>query len=82
MLISKKHSTLEKTRSLQVSPAIMTVPFKYMAGSTPLKLQYNLNRNICQIHCICKIHGCTQPAFTCSKLTIETLEQGVKYVQS
>ena len=24
----------------------------------------------------------TQPAFTCSKLTIETLGQGVKYVQS
>ena len=24
----------------------------------------------------------TQPAFTCSKLTIETLEQGVNYVQS
>ena len=24
----------------------------------------------------------TQPAFTCSKLTIETVEQGVKYVQS
>ena len=24
----------------------------------------------------------TQPAFTCSKLIIETLEQGVKYVQS
>ena len=23
-----------------------------------------------------------QPAFTCSKLTIEALEQGVKYVQS
>ena len=23
----------------------------------------------------------TKPAFTCSKLTIETLEQGVKYVQ-
>ena len=23
-----------------------------------------------------------QPAFTCSKSTIETLEQGVKYVQS
>ena len=23
-----------------------------------------------------------QPAITCSKLTIETLEQGVKYVQS
>ena len=26
--------------------------------------------------------GPSQPAFTCSKLTIETLEQGVKYVQS
>ena len=24
----------------------------------------------------------TQPAFTCLKLTIETLEQGVEYVQS
>ena len=24
----------------------------------------------------------TQPVFTCSKLTTETLEQGVKYVQS
>ena len=24
----------------------------------------------------------TQPAITCSKLTIKTLEQGVKYVQS
>ena len=24
----------------------------------------------------------TQPAIPCSKLTIETLEQGVKYVQS
>ena len=24
----------------------------------------------------------TQPVFTCSKLTIETLEHGVKYVQS
>ena len=27
------------------------------------------------------IYG-SQPAITCSKLTIETLEQGVKYVQS
>ena len=24
----------------------------------------------------------TQPAIACSKLTIETLEQGVKYIQS
>ena len=26
--------------------------------------------------------GISQPTITCSKLTIETLEQGVKYVQS
>ena len=26
--------------------------------------------------------GPSQPAITCSKLTIETLERGVKYVQS
>ena len=24
----------------------------------------------------------TQPVFTCSKVTIKTLEQGVKYIQS
>ena len=28
------------------------------------------------------VKALTQPAFTCSKLTIETLEQVVKYVQS
>ena len=31
---------------------IMTVSFKYMAASALLILQYALNRNICQIHCI------------------------------
>ena len=29
-----------------------------------------------------KMFALPQLAFTCSKLTIETLEQGVKYVQS
>ena len=29
-----------------------------------------------------KVRGIPQPAIACSKLTIETLEQGVKYVQS
>ena len=28
------------------------------------------------------IYERTQPVFTCSKLTVDTLEQGVKYVQS
>ena len=31
---------------------------------------------------IFSIKANTQPAFTCSKLTIETVEQDVKYVQS
>ena len=30
----------------------------------------------------CIVEGSSQPAFICSKLTIETLKQGVKYVQS
>ena len=38
---------------------IMTLPLKWMASSAPLKQEYALNRSICQIHCICKIHGCT-----------------------
>ena len=29
-----------------------------------------------------KFESTAQPAITCSKLTIETLEQGVKYVQN
>ena len=52
MLISKKGSTLENTRSVQVASEIMVVPLKCMAACAPLKLQYALNRNICQIHCI------------------------------
>ena len=31
-------------------PEVITVSFKYMAASALLKLQYPLNRNICQIH--------------------------------
>ena len=31
---------------------------------------------------LCLLNESSQPAFTCSNLTIETLEQGVKNVQS
>ena len=34
------------------------------------------------IFCLKVTRKTSQPAITCSKLTIETLEQGVKYVQS
>ena len=59
MLVPKKHTTLEKARSLydHWPPEIMMVPSKCMDASALLKLQYALNRNICQIHCIYTI-GC------------------------
>ena len=51
-----------------------------------INLQFNLStilkKRIIISHVLsCEFHD-TQPAITCSKLTIETLEQGVKYVQS
>ena len=39
-------------------------------------------RSLSRYNKICPEWVATQPAITCSKLTIETLEQGVKYVQS
>ena len=36
----------------------MMVSFKYMAANAVLKLQYALNRNICQIHYMETIHCC------------------------
>ena len=39
-------------------------------------------RRLLRSNLVYKEEKSTQPAFTCSKLTIETLEQGVKYVQS
>ena len=36
----------------KLPPEIMTVLLKCFAVNAPLNLQYALNRNICQIHCI------------------------------
>ena len=48
-----------------------------------LKLHLNkLFKIINQIKQNCLHDEPPQPVFTCSKLTIETLEQGVKHVQS
>ena len=38
--------------------------------------------SLAHIYCIQKLIDSSQPAFACSKLTIEALEQGVKYVES
>ena len=35
---------------------IMMILLKRMAASAPFKLQYALNRNVCQIHCLYTTH--------------------------
>ena len=46
------------------------------------RLEYHRTRHAWQLFLSTGLCQLTQPAITCSKLTIETLEQGVKYVQS
>ena len=41
-----------------------------------------VSRGINYCHSFLRSQHLTQPAFTCSKLTLETLEQGVKIVRS
>ena len=48
VLISKKDSTLENTRSLQVASLNNSATTQMYGACAPLKLQYDLNRNICQ----------------------------------
>ena len=54
----------------------ISVNFLSSNGIVTGRVKFSKSNNCEQILVI------TQPAFTCSKLTIETLEQGVKYVQS
>ena len=68
VLISKKDSTLCKWL-----PEIMAVPLKCIAACAPLKLQYALSRNICQIHCIYTIHGCN----CCSEISTVSIKEWI-----
>ena len=43
--------------------------------------QFKVNLGKCHL-IVCKKTDVIPSTFTCSKLTVETLEQGVKYVQS
>ena len=52
-------------------PEIMTVTLKCMTVSGPLKSQYVLNRNICQIHCVYTTHGCN----CCSKIKTVSINE-------
>ena len=51
-LFQKNKVPLKIIHHCKWPPEIMMVPFKYMAASAFLKLQYALNKNICQIHCM------------------------------
>ena len=52
----------------------------YMFHITSIKCEYKAETQISTFSLFSIIS--TQPAFTCSNLTIETLKQGVKYMQS
>ena len=43
---------------------------------------FDPNPNNPKLNELIENHELSQPVFTCLKLTIKTLEQGVKYVQS
>ena len=47
-----------------------------------LKEEYLIRRKIISKEIVYMKNQCSQPVFTYSKLTIDTLEQGVKYVRS
>ena len=56
--------------------------FVYLMSDFPLRVLYYEQEKHLRRYCLAGTSYVSQPAFTCSKLTIETLEQGVKYVQS
>ena len=73
---------ISKTFNKSLYPQSMNNPPKCeKSHERTLEIQKFL-KNISRISLICNIKIISQPATTCLKLTIETLEQGMKYVQS
>ena len=60
---------------VQVSHSNRAWIFRFMEDCKPPKLLEATKRQVA-------LRNQSQSAFTCAKLTIETLEKGVKYVQS
>ena len=71
-------NSINKQSHKQVNKQVKANQISLNAGKTELVF-FTSPKN--QLDCDLKIK-LTQPTFTCSMLTIETLEQGVKYVQS
>ena len=61
----------------------LLIALSYQRYDLGLKILTNFHKYVSPVYCTSfTITATAQPAITCSKLTIETLEQGVKYVQS
>ena len=67
---------------LKIMIIILLTTVTTTASSTIISKKCNKNDDDSYILDIYLKHDFPQPAFTWSKLTTETLEQGVKYVQS
>ena len=67
----------------RIFPAFVrtSIDFVFWISKEYIKHFYSIVRVVCSL-IESKLDQSSQPAFTCSKLTIEALEQGVKYVQS
>ena len=62
--------------------ASMKTIYKFFLQLRYKDVTLSLKDNLSYMTLLISLEVITQPAFTCSKLTIETLEQSVKYVQS
>ena len=62
---------------LQCPSVFSTIFYNFLNLSLLQDIQYDTGEILLKHH-----PSFSQPAITCLKLTIETLEQGVKYVQS
>ena len=83
---SNKLETVQYNAALAITGAIKSKSPEKLYQELELEYlqQRRWMRRLCLFYKVVstKLPAYTQPAITCSKLTIETLEQGVKYVQS
>ena len=63
-----------QSKVLHIFDLMRTAKSWYVTDLAPLILVFKIKNTV--------LIMVTKPAFTCSKLTIDTLEQGVKYVWS
>ena len=63
-----------QSKVLHIFDLMRTAKSRYVTDLAPLILVFKIKNTV--------LIMVTKPAFTCSKLTIDTLEQGVKYVWS